>query len=251
MPTSPLKYLSEKKLLDLGKDIAINRERYQSGDFRDLEIENGWAIEAKAVSVDYDLLSTLDGNCSTAAADIENSLVLHKALTNMTPALAREERIWVRLAHVECLEYSRKRWLSNVAGEQLDSQVKLHMFAPTRNSIRDDNALSRLWWNFHIATIADPNEPEEALRLILKTSDIRSNLVERPWTAARVPLVRAIIRAMRRNDWIASNQPAFRHFMKILNRDGGGILFEVLSELEADRFMDSCATRAQAQLDIS
>ncbi len=224
MATEPMKFLSERKLSELAGNIAANRDRYAAGDFSDLEHDNGWAIETTKVTIDLDVLATLDGSVRTAAADIENSLILYKALKGMTPALAREERIWARLTHIECLGYSRARWLRGNTGEQLDTQVQLHMFAPSLTAIRDDNALSRLWWNFHIASIADPEDPEGALRLILKTADIRSSFVERTGTAARSPLAKAVIRAMRREPWITSSERAFREFMITLNRDGGGIV---------------------------
>jgi len=248
MTVAPLKYLSEKKLSELKESIAANRDRYEAGDFLDLEHDNGWAVETSTVQVDHDLLATLDGKARTAAADIDNSLILFRALRGMTPALAREERIWARLTHIECLGYSRARWLSGNTGEQLDAQVRIHMFAPGLTAIRDDNALSRLWWNMHIASIADPDDPEGALRLILKTADIRSNFVERTNTAARKPLARAVIRAMRREPWITSSERAFREFMIALNRDGGGILFEALSDAEVDALMDACASRARAHM---
>lgn len=195
MTESPLKYLSEKKLSELKESIVANRDRYEAGDFLDLEHDNGWAVETSTVQVDHDLLAKLDGTARTAAADIDNSLILFQALQGMTPALAREERVWARLTHIECLGYSRERWLSGNKSEQLDAQVRIHMFAPGLTAIRDDNALSRLWWNMHIASIADPDDPEGALRLILKTADIRSNFVERTNTAARKPLARAVVRA--------------------------------------------------------
>lgn len=248
MTVASLKYLSEKKLSELKEDIAANRDRYEAGDFLDLEHDNGWAVETSTVQVNHDLLASLNGTARTAAADIDNSLILFQALQGMTPALAREERVWARLTHIECLGYSRDRWLSGNSGEQLDSQVRIHMFAPRLTAIRDDNALSRLWWNMHIASIADPNDPEGALRLILKTADIRSNFVERTNTAARKPLARAVVRAMRREPWITSSEGAFREFMIALNRDGGGILFEALTDDEADALMDACASRAQARI---
>ena len=248
MTVSPLKYLSENKLSELKKSIVANRDRYEAGSFLDLAHDNGWAIETSTVQVDHDLLETLDGTTRAAAADIDNSLILFRALQGMTPALAREERVWVRLTHIECLGYSRERWLSEKKSEQLDAQVRIHMFAPGLTAIRDDNALSRLWWNMHIASIADPDDPEGALRLILKTADIRSNFVERTNTAARKPLARAVVRAMRRKPWITSSERAFREFMIALNRDGGGILLEALSDAEADTLMDTCASRAQAHM---
>ena len=123
------------------------------------------------------------------------------------------------------------------------------MFAPNLTAIRDDNALSRLWWNVHIATIADPEDPEGALRLILKTADIRNNFVERTGTVSRRPLARAVVRAMRNNPWITSSEQAFREFMKALNRDGGGVLFEALDESEADKLIEACASRAKSHLE--
>lgn len=248
MGTEPLKFLSEQKLMELRRDVTLHRDRYEAGDFLDLERDNGWAIETAGVTVDLDLLASLDGTARTAAADIEASLILHAALKGMTPALAREERIWARLTHIECLSYARARWLSGNTGEKLDEQVRLHMFAPGLTAIRDDNALSRLWWNVHIASIADPDDPENALRLILKTADIRSNFVERTGTAARRPLARAVVRAMRRDPWITSTERAFREFMIALNRDGSGVLFEALTDDEADTLMDACASRARTHL---
>ena len=247
MQQDPLRYLSEEKLEELRRNVVRHRERYATGDFADLEPDNGWAIEASGVTVDQNLLANLDGTVRTAAGDRAASAVLYRALPGMTPALAREERVWVRLSHVECLGYARSRWLPGLKDEQLDLQVHRHLFGSGRTGIRDDNALSRLWWNMHIAATADPDDPEGALDLILKTADIRSNFVERPNTAARPPLARAVIRVMRRDPWITSSERAFREFMIVLNRDGGGVLFETMSDVEVDGIMDTCAERARAR----
>ncbi|MYI68599.1 MAG: hypothetical protein F4103_07605, partial [Boseongicola sp. SB0673_bin_14] len=232
-------YLSEQKLEELRRNVGQHRERYATGDFTDLEPDNGWAIEASGVTVDQSLLAGLDGKIRTAAGDRGASAILYRALPGMTPALAREERVWVRLSHVECLDYARSRWLSGLEGEQLDLQVHRHLFGSSLTGIRDDNALSRLWWNMHIAATADPDDPEGALDLILKTADIRSNFVERPNTAARPPIARGVVRAMRRNSWITSTERAFREFMIVLNRDGGGVLIETMSDTEVDDIMNA------------
>ena len=244
-----LRYLSETKLEELRRNVGLHRERYATGDFTDLEPENGWAIEARGVTVDQSLLAGLDGKIRTAAGDRAASAILYRALLGMTPALAREERVWVRLCHVECLDYARSRWLSGLEGEQLDLQVHRHLFGSGLTGIRDDNALSRLWWNMHVASIADPDDPEGALDLILKTADIRSNFVERANTAARPHLARGVIRAMRRISWITSTERAFREFMIVLNRDGGGVLFETMSDTEVDDIMNACAVRAKIRFE--
>ncbi len=247
MQQDPLCYLSEEKLEELRQNVGQHRERYATGDFADLERDNGWAIEASGVTIDRNMLASLDGTPRTAEGDRAASATLYRALPGMTPALAREERVWVRLSHVECLGYARSRWLRDLEGEQLDAQVDRHLFGRDLTGIRDDNALSRLWWNMHVAAIADPDDPEGALQLILKTADIRSNFVERSNTAARPPLAKAVIRAMRRDSWITSTERAFREFMIVLNRDGGGILFETMSDVEVDGIMDACAERARTR----
>ena len=244
-----MQYVSEAKLEELRQNVSRNLERYATGDFADLKRDNGWAIEAGGVAVDRDLLASLDGTVRTAEGDRAASLTLYRALPGMTPALAREERVWVRLSHIECLGYARFRWLSGLNGNRLDRQVHRHLFGNGLTEIRDDNALSRLWWNMHVATIADPDDPEGALDLILKTADIRSNFVERPNTAARPPLARAVIRAMQRDPWITSTERAFREFMIVLNRDGGGILFETMEDADVDGIMDACAERARDRFD--
>lgn len=241
----PLKYLSQDVVNDLRDKVTLNREKYASGNFLDLAKENGWEIESNTVQIDLDMLESLDGTDRTAEADIKNSLIVHKSLQGMTPALAREERVWLRLTHVECLEYSRDRWIKKAEGDSLDKAVLDHFFAEGRTGIRDDNAISRLWWNMHVATIADPEDPVDALHYILKTADIRQAIVERPNIASRQPLARAIVRAMRSIPWITSSESAFREFIKEMNRDAGGVLFEAISDSDADCIISTYAEKAR------
>jgi hypothetical protein len=246
--TVPLKFLSESKLEELRKNVTVNRQRYLTSGFSDMERQNGWAIEATTVRVDMDALSRLDGNGKTSEADFTNSVILHAALEGMTPALAGEERIWARLCHIECINYCRARWLDEENPEKFDAAVRTHLFGAGRTGIRDDNSLSRLWWNFHIASIADPADPSGALQLILKTADIRSNFVERILTASRRPIARGIIRAMRSNPWISAREASFREFMKELNRAGGGIMFETMGDADIDALLHGYAEKAKARL---
>lgn len=249
MTSEPLRYVSEGRVIHLLDKLPDNLERYKSGDFLDLAAENGWRIESNLVKVNLTKLEQLDGESRSAKEDIENSILVHEALERMTPAIAMDERIWVRLSHVECLEYARSRWLAGCEGESLEKAVIKHMFARGRTGIRDDNAISRLWWNMHIAKMIDPSDPEGTLKLILLTSDYRMALVERSYTSARLPLARAIVRSLRSGAWITERKDNFLEFMKELNRDAGGVLFEVLSDGEADKVVDSCAQKAKLHLE--
>lgn len=246
---SKLKYLSITILEELRSNAKINQELYISSDFDELELKNGWSIELNTIDVDHKKLTLLDGSEATAEADFDNSKIVYSALKGMTPALARDERIWTHLTHIECLDYCRNRWLKGKTGDALDKAIQHHMFARTLNQTRDDNAIARLWWNMYIATIADPADPEGALKLILKTADIRSNFIERSQTFSRRPLARALIRIMRNDPWITSSAKNFRTLMKVLNRDGGGMLFETFEDELTDQLLRSCTEKAKIKLD--
>jgi len=50
------------------------------------------------------------------------------------------------------------------------------------------------WWNAYIAKIAMPDDQEDALRVIMKTADIRNNFIERFWIASRPSLAAGLIK---------------------------------------------------------
>lgn len=240
-----LKFVSENTLLKLIGSISENIERYRARDFIDLSADIGWQVDTSTVSIDTDKLAELIYVKGSVDEDLKNSIIVYEALEGMTPAIAMDERVWVRLTHIECLDYSRKRWLRIEDQEKLEGDITKHMFASGRDKIRDDNAISRLWWNAHIAKMIEPSDPKSALEMMLLTSDYRMAFVERPLTSARLPLARAIVRSLRNNSWIAERKDNFLRFMIELNRDAGGILFEALSEADADKMIESCIGKAQ------
>ena len=244
-----LKYLSDSALFQLSDSISENIDRYIRDGFEDYASREGWDISLK-IDFDRDLLATLDTTRQRAIVEIDltNSIIVGKALENLTPSRANEERIWVRLSHLEAFEYSRIRWLTGKEGADLYPAIKKHFFAPTQTHIRDDHALSRLWWNYHIARTCMREDIDRALKLILKTADIRSNFVERIWMNSRKKFAAAVLRAMETQEWITDAEQNFREFMKVLNRQGGGIVFEALSESEADAFVQQCADQAMVRL---
>ena len=247
--TAQLKYLSDRALVELRSGVATNLSRYENGDFEDMAGSPSWDIE---LGIEYDdaLLATLDKSTPrlVAIVDLENSKIVGKALGGLTPTLANEERIWARLAHVEAFDYCRARWLEGSSGEELEEAVRTHVFAPSQTGIRDDHALSRLWWNYHIAKVCQPNDVDAALSLILKTADIRSNFVERIWMTSRKNIASAVLRAMSEDAWLTATEANFRDFMKALNRLGGGIVFEVLEDSETDDFVATCVAHAKPQM---
>jgi hypothetical protein len=241
-----LKYLSDKALSQLKGKVADNVARYRTDGFSELADDPGWNI---GLGIEYDdaLLATLDRSTprGVAAIDLTNSLVVGKSLANLTPTLANEERVWVRLSHIEAFTYARDRWIGSAGDAGIPKVVEDHFFAPTQTKIRDDHAISRLWWNYHVARTCSPDNPDEALNMILKTADIRSNFVERIWMTSRRNIASAVLGLMKSEPWVTEAEQNFRRFMRALNRLGGGIVFEVLDADDIDNFLSDCLAHAR------
>ncbi|WP_440639409.1 DUF6339 family protein [Bradyrhizobium sp. PUT101] len=241
-----LKYLSDKALAQLKSGLTSNVARYRTDGFQEFADDPGWNI---GLGVEYDevLLGTLDRSTprTIAAIDLANSRIVGKALANLSPTLANEERIWVRLSHIEAFAYARERWIGQAEDGAVPKLVEDHFFASGQTKIRDDHALSRLWWNYQVARTCNPDNPDEALSLILKTADIRSNFVERIWMTSRRNIASAVLGLMKSEPWVTDAEKNFRMFMRSLNRLGGGIVFEVLDTDEINLFLKDCLSHAR------
>jgi len=250
MADESLKYLSRQVAENLLLSVDKNIDRYREGDFQDLCDQGGWSIELTQ-KADLTPLKELVLR-KDADAEIENSILVWRALSNISPALASENRFWTRLTHMECLEFSRFRWLDlSESDEALAKSVRTHFFANTRTRYRDDNAVSRLWWNAYIAKLASPGDQEKGLRMILKTADIRNNFIERIRTVSRPVIAAAILRIMSTESWLTEKEKNFRDFMITLNRMGGGKAFELWDEPRINEFMSVCVARAKKSVSAS
>jgi hypothetical protein len=235
MSDQSLTYLSTKVEQTLRASIEANLARYLSGDFSDVATDADWNIPL-TIAVDLEPLFELIHE-KGSAAEVANSLVVWKCLSRLTPALANESRIWTRLTHVEGLSYARARWIEGATGERAVKRIADHFFGATRTARRDDNAVGRLWWNAYVAHQAAPDHLAEALAALLKTADIRSNIIERPWISSRPALSAGIVRVIMREPRVTASEKSFRQFMKNVNRTGGGLLFEVMGIREVDAFL--------------
>jgi hypothetical protein len=210
-----------------------------------LEAAGDWRIPL-SIDADLDGLKSLNPD-GGAENEIQNSIAVGHALRKLTPTLARENRIWIRLSHIECLEYSRGRWLDiGDDDETLLADAGKHFFAPTLTGCRDDHAISRLWWNHHIAKQVMPDNPARALKKILALADIRQGLIERPGIGARPVLGRGIIRLLEKEEKLVEGK-LFGRFMKHVNLTGAGITFEVWEDSKIDQLMARCLEQAEGE----
>ena len=239
-----LLYVGQQTADFLSDNVAEHLDRYMVSGFGDLEAEGDWRIPL-SVQVDLELLSGLMPERGQEA-EVRNSMLVGRALAKLTPSLARENRIWIRLSHIEGIEYSRRRWVADVPEAKLAQAVRVHFFAPTWTGCRDDHAISRLWWNHRIASMLMPEAPEDAMTLMLSTADIRANFIERPRVGTRLPLARGIIGELRDNEPLRTSEFRFRQFMKLLNAQGAGQYVEVWSAQKINEFVRKCADSALA-----
>ena len=242
MNTQPLKLVSAAVLEDLAAKISSNADRYKSGDFAELASQTGWEIETKLAQWDPTISHTLDAS-GTPEAEVKNSLAVYKSFKGVTPALAREERLWVRLCHVEFLEYARNRWLSDE--QNLTRDVGLHFFANGLRGCRDQNAIGRLWWNGHLAALASPEDIELGLNRLLAKANIRLQIMDRAEAAFRTPLIKGIFRLLGSEEWFNSYDAAIADFMFEVNKRSGGVIFEAFDEDKIDDHLLSCLAFAK------
>lgn len=238
----PLKFLSQPVLDELFTAVPDNLERYRDGNFNDLALGNGWAIDTTFAKWDPKIVDKLDP-AAEAEAEISNSLMIYNSFKGMTPALAREERLWTRLCHVEFLAFARARWLRNP--DHLQRDVENHFFGSTLPRCRDDNAIGRLWWNGYVASLAFPDDLERGLRLLLSRANIRLQVIDRADTAFRTPLLRGVMRMLETEPWLGNTDEAIALFMYELNKRSGSKVFEAMDEAALNGHLSKCVRFAK------
>ena len=185
--------------------------------------------------------------------DASNALVVYGALTELTPHQASDSRLWTYLCHNECSTYVARRWLNGDTNSTGDDarDIYNHFFVHGNRGLIRDNGISRLWWLGHIAHRVDPGEPERFLEVLLFRQDPRSALIERPSVSRNYRVLKAIYRVMK-NDFDTRERnlfvrETFRDWMKGLNRQGGVVLLDALTDGQLERLVKGEATRAMNQ----
>lgn len=170
-----------------------------------------------------------------SATDVSNAIAVYEALPGLTPHQASIERMWTYLCHCDCPKYVTNRWLGDRPDGDREAVRKVlnHFFAKGNRALIRDNGVSRLWWLGKIAYDVDPEDPRKFLTILLHRQDVRSALIERPAISMNRRVLGAIYEIMK-NHWdnggALFERQTFRGWMVALNRRGGVVLLDSLSD---------------------
>lgn len=223
----------------LYKDVEKNLPIYRNGDFNSLLVDSSLFLESECELDDTEIkkISCTKENDN----EVQCCLGILNGLKGVTAYLARDERLWARLCHIELLDYARARWTIPTDDIKAASYIRTHFFAKGARGIERDNAASRLWWMATICNKVQGLPLEQSLTAFLHQSDVRANIVERPTTSQNAALLSSVINKLHESfngDKTLYEREKFRSVMKNLNLEGGVRLLEVLGDKELNKLVD-------------
>ena len=235
-----VRFLRSTTLEDLRANIKDNLHLYREGDFTHLTVDTSHWFEMD-IDIDEAKLSEIKAPANGNLFEVENCVIAHEALANITPYEARDERLWSYLTHTSLLEHTRDRWGIPVDEQEAINHIKKHFFARDKRQIERDNAASRLWWMGHLCSRIKTIELSDALSAFLFKSDVRANIIERPSTSQSVSLFTALVKKLaesRDGNKKLFERETFRRMMVEINSVGGSKLLDCLDTSQAEILLD-------------
>lgn len=229
---------SDQKIIDeIYKGLGTNLQRYETGGFDEFFESRHSSLRDIGLRIDCKLLEGLDGS---SKSEVDDSCIIFEALEGMTASLAQRGGTWLHLSHTYLLDYGRNRWLR---GQATEKNIKIHFVSFSPAKIRDDHVSSRPWWNGYIASrIAgsdDIQKIRDVLTVLAKTTETRSQSIERPSIIGDVSLSRLIVRYLKEKP-NTTEQENYRAFMKKLNFLSNGVKFLGMDYAEfKDKFAEA------------
>ncbi|WP_147306703.1 MULTISPECIES: DUF6339 family protein [unclassified Wenzhouxiangella] len=238
---------------ELRSRVPDNLDKYRSGDFSFLETDTSSFIQLD-IDVDEEaisnLLTTLDAPVDDYQSEVRSAISVFNAMSSVSPYLARDERMWVYLAHTSGLEYSRQRWPIPEDEEKAVKYIRTHFFAATARQIERDNAISRLWWVAYLCSRVESVSLQKALEAFLYRADVRANIVERPTTSQSLRTFDAVVTRLSESLQTGKelfDREQFRQSMVELNLLGGIKLLEALPSSQLNDMLSTILPKKNLQ----
>lgn len=180
-----LAYFTDKACDRLMADIENNREKYL-GDENWIEAYFEGAddcIKRSSVSVEnfspYFIKEgklTKKDNEEKAEEDLINSIRLYEAFKTLTPWQAAQGNMWTYLCHMnhQYQNYIKHRWLDDPRA----NTIKTRYFVPSNENLRNDNALSRLWWYGYLTYDPNSEDPHHLTKTLFTNITIATDIID-------------------------------------------------------------------------
>ena len=188
------------------------------------------------IAVDLKLENPVGSSWETNG-DRTNVLLMHKAFSALSPAVATDERIWVTLAFGHLADYAESRWPMdkyNSTKSALTNGLMNKRFAATSRIRWRENAISRLWWLGHYAESFSDLDSAKVADVMFMNSDALSNLLGRPAIANDRQIARHVISVV--HDFYFGkasrdfDRNGFRKFLKELDLRSGRFIMGSLEQ---------------------
>lgn len=177
-----LGYFTENAYDKLLNDVAANSDRYGS--------DEDWLPEYFGNTESYYKTSIVNVNKFTpyyapgqkddlqkSSEDLTNTRLLFDAFRNLTPIQASNKYLWTYLCHAipEYRKYINNRWMQ----QKRENTIVTHYFVTDqKDSLRNDNALSRLWWYGYLTYDNQNSNPYELTEILLTNQTICTDFMD-------------------------------------------------------------------------
>jgi len=245
MGTTAVRFLRDRSLTELKKNIEKHLPLYRKGNFSYLETDPSQTFTGPVHLDDLAIAQIKVRKPKDELYDAENCETLYNGLRKITPYVATDERMWAFLTHTALLPYSRARWPIPADDRAALKHIATHFFAPTQRQLERDNAASRLWWIGHLCSRVEGLTLRKALAVFLYKSDVRANILERPTTAQSNSIFSEILTLLAKSydrDKKMFERAQFRRAMVRLNGYGGYRLIDVMDNTALQKLLTQFAT---------
>ena len=162
-------------------DIQSNEDKYLSAE--------DWLPEYFSGTKDYYKTSSVKvsdfcpqftpgrkDNKQKSEDDLVNTRLIYDTFRKLTPLQATNKYMWTYLCHAipEYRAYIRDRWMLQTR----ENTIRSHFFVTTRDTLLNDNALSRLWWYGHLTYDSNNSNPYELTEILLTNQTICTDVMD-------------------------------------------------------------------------
>ena len=212
--------------------LASSDSSYLANEFHWGDVPDDDKFEIEGTEFQEDLFESLKIEKPFGQCDLTNSKIVYEGLHGLTPSMARDDRVWIALAH-----YFGAGFIIDRHIDKEETRKKRHLailkffFAidPNAKGIRAltrTHGLSRLWWTAYTASKIGADTLDECLKIFSSDTDFRNQVMERPTNGNGASTVRSTCLA--RQALLASGRKVtrdqMRDWMVEINFIGGGML---------------------------